>query len=192
MSVWGTIVSTVREIFQTILVSLAIFLFVYVFLVQPHRVKGDSMYPNFFDGELLLTEKVTYRIYEPKRGDVVVFRAPTGRKVDFIKRIIGLPGETVRVGDGEIFVNGKKLTESYETQATGGNVSTTLGQDQYLVLGDNRGSSSDSRSFGPIEKSSIRGRALLVYWPFYKSKSAGGLRIVSRVNYGVPDTFYDR
>lgn len=182
----------IREIFQTILVSLAIFLFVYVFLVQPHRVKGDSMLPNFFDGELLLTEKVTYRIYKPERGDVVVFRAPTGRKVDFIKRIIGLPSETVRIDDGKIYINNEQLAESYETQETGGIVFATLGQKQYFVLGDNRGSSSDSRSFGPIEINAIRGRAWFVYWPIFKSDGSGGLRILSRVNYGIPDTFYDR
>lgn len=192
MDVWRAIILTIKEIFQTILVSLLIFLFVYVFLVQPHRVKGDSMRPNFVDGELLLTEKVTYRIYKPQRGDVVVFRAPTARKVDFIKRIVALPGERVEVEDGRVYINDERLNESYETQETGGDISITLSENQYFVLGDNRGSSSDSRSFGPIFKSSIRGRAWLVYWPIYKSQNSGGIRIIGRVNYSISDTFYDR
>lgn len=191
MGIWHAVFLTFREIFQTVLISLVIFLFVYVFLVQPHRVKGDSMLPNFYDGELLLTEKVTYKIYKPERGDVVVFRAPTGRKVDFIKRVIGLPNEKVRVEEGRVFINDELLSESYETQQTGGNVSVVLGQNQYFVLGDNRGSSSDSRSFGPIEQNTIRGRAWVVYFPIVKTSSSGGLRMLSRVHYSITNSFYN-
>ena len=192
MSFKNAILSLIREIVQTVLVSLAIFLFVYVFLVQPHRVKGESMMPNFHDGELVLTEKVSYRLYTPQRGDVIVFRAPSSRNVDFIKRIIGLPGESIRLEDGSIFINGEKLIESYETQSTIGTVEITLGQDQYYVLGDNRNASSDSRSFGPISRDSIRGRTWLVYWPIVKSSNSGGFRIISKINYNVANTFNDR
>src|SRR3989344_8856948 len=100
MKIQEGVVTTFKEIFQTALISLAIFLFVYIFLVQPHRVKGESMVPNYEDGELLLTEKVSYRFTSPNRGDVIVFEAPVGRKVDFIKRLVGMPGETVAVHDG--------------------------------------------------------------------------------------------
>ncbi|OGD87601.1 signal peptidase I [Candidatus Curtissbacteria bacterium RIFCSPHIGHO2_01_FULL_41_11] len=182
-----TILSVIGEILQTILVSLAIFLFVYVFLVQPHRVKGESMLPNFYDGELLLTEKVTYRLYKPDRGDVIVFRAPSSQNVDFIKRVIGLPGEKIRIEDGSVFINGEKLAEPYETQPTTGTVEVAIGNDQYFVLGDNRNASSDSRSFGPISKDSIRGRTWLVYWPLWKSVKSDGLRIVSKVSYSILD-----
>lgn len=188
MSLKSFLVDTFKEVAQTIAISLAIFFFVYVFLVQPHRVKGESMIPNFADGELLLTEKVTYRLYKPARGDVIVFKAPGPRDVDFIKRIIGLPGESVRVEDNAIFINNQKLQEPYETQQTQGSVNTTLGDNQYYVLGDNRGSSSDSRVFGPIEKDSIRGRAWLIYFPIFRTAKSQGARIVSRVNYGIPDT----
>ena len=184
--------STIREILQTAVISLAIFLFVYIFLIQPHRVKGDSMLPNFYDGELLLTEKVSYRFDKPERGDVVVFEAPFPKKVDFIKRTIGLPGDSVKIEDGKIMINSENLRENYETQSTGGNINVKLGQDQYFVLGDNRNSSSDSRSFGPIGQKSIKGRAWLVYWPVVKSQKSGGFRIISRVDYSIPDTFYDR
>lgn len=187
-----TAFSVIGEILQTILVSLAIFLFVYVFLVQPHRVKGESMIPNFHDGELLLTEKVTYRLYKPARGDVIVFKAPNSRNVDFIKRVIGLPGEQVRIENGSVFINGEKLDEPYETQQTSGTEEIAVGQDQYFVLGDNRNASSDSRSFGPISKQSIRGRTWLVYWPIWKRNNSGGFRLISKINYAIPNTFNDR
>lgn len=150
------------------------------------------MVPNFADGELLLTEKVTYRLYRPARGDVIVFKAPGPRNVDFIKRIIGLPGDNVKIENNAIYINGQKLQEPYETQQTQGSVNVTLGDTQYFVLGDNRGSSSDSRVFGPIERGSMRGRAWLVYFPIFKTNKSSGARIVSRVNYGIPDTLNNR
>lgn len=192
MSIREAVIATIGEILQTAVISLFIFLFVYLVLVQPHRVKGDSMLPNFHDGELLLTEKVSYRFDKPGRGDVIVFVAPYPKKVDFIKRVIGLPNDSIRIKDGVIFINGDKLSEKYETQSTLGNIDIKLGNDQYYVLGDNRNSSSDSRSFGAIEKKSIKGRAWLVYWPLAKSQKSGGFRIISRVDYSIPDTFYDR
>ncbi|OGD93201.1 signal peptidase I [Candidatus Curtissbacteria bacterium RIFCSPHIGHO2_01_FULL_41_44] len=192
MSVREVIVNAIKEIVQTALISLGIFFFVYIFLVQPHRIKGDSMMPNFENGELLLTEKVSYYLYKPSRGDVVVFKAPGTRNVDFIKRIIGLPGDIVHLEDGTVFINDQKLQESYETQKTQGSLSVSLSQNQYFVLGDNRGSSSDSRSFGPIDQKTIKGKAWLVYWPIFKSSNSGGLRLIPRIDYGVPDTFYDR
>ena len=158
MDIRQTLWAVIREIIQTALVSLAIFLFVYVFLVQPHRVKGESMLPNFSDGELLLTEKVSYYFSKPARGDVIVFEAPNAHKVDFIKRIVGLPGETVSIENETVEINGHPLSENYTNSATQGNSTITLDQNQYFVLGDNRNSSSDSRSFGPINKSSFRGR----------------------------------
>lgn len=170
------------EVLHTALISLAIFFFVYILIVQPHRVKGESMVPNFADGELLLTEKVSYRFQDVKRGDVVVFAAPTARKVDFIKRIIGLPGDSVEIQNGSVFINGKELKEPYETQSTDGNLNTTVGENHYFVLGDNRMASSDSRSFGTIEKGAIKGRAWLVYWPISK------WRLISRVNYSVSNS----
>lgn len=192
MSIRHAIATTLKEILQTAAISMAIFLFVYVFLVQPNRIRGDSMLPNFFDGELILTEKISYKLYKPARGDVIVFRAPTSRNVDFIKRIVGLPQETVRVEDGVVFVNDEKLIEPYEPATTQGRVEVRLGEGEYYVLGDNRGSSSDSRSFGPIEAKTIKGRAWIVYWPILSTGNSRGLRTFSRVDYGIPDTFDDR
>lgn len=189
MAFRATLVTIFKEVTQTALISLLIFLLVYVFLIQPHRVKGESMVPNFTDGELLLTEKVSYRFSKPKRGDVIVFRAPTPQKVDFIKRIIGLPKETVEIVDGTILINGQKLDEPYETQKTEGNIKVMVPDEQYFVLGDNRRASSDSRVFGPIEKKSLKGRSWLVYWPIFDKDDSDGARFISRVKYSIPNPF---
>ncbi len=181
------LLSAVGEILQTALISLAIFLFVYVFIVQPHRIKGESMDPNFADGELVLTEKVSYYFGDVKRGDVVVFKAPN-RNVDYIKRIIGLPGETIKIEDGVVFVNDQRIEEPYETQQTQGSGSLKLPDGEYFVLGDNRGSSSDSRSFGSIKRNSIKGRAWLIYFPIIKTAKSQGARIISRVHYSISNS----
>ncbi len=190
---WGTI----KEIFVTGLISFAIYLFVSIFLVQPHRVKGESMLPNFRDGELLLTEKVTYRLNKPKRGDVIVFHPPESlgslkviiSDLSYIKRIIGLPGENVKIEGGTVYINGQRLTEYYIGVPTGGTMNVDLLPNQYIVLGDNRGASSDSRVFGPIKDSEIVGRVWIVYWPIFRSTRANGARVVSGANYGIPDAF---
>lgn len=171
-----------REIFQTLLISFTGFLILYIFVIQPHRVKGDSMLPNFIDGELLLTEKVSYHFSDPHRGDVIVFRTPIGNKVDFIKRIVGLPGEEIKITGGQISINGKQLKENYVPGVTDGNLSLILGENQYFVLGDNRRSSSDSRSFGPISKKSFRGHVWLVYWPILRAQEKSGLRLIPRID----------
>lgn len=183
MGLKNAVISTIKEVLNTAIVSLAIFLVFYVFLIQPHRVKGESMMPNLKDGELILTEKVSYRFYEPKRGDIIVFKAPGTNDVDYIKRIIGLPGDQIIISDGTIYVNGRKLKEKYETQSTNSSVDLKIPSSEYFVLGDNRAASSDSRTFGPIKRSVIEGRAWIVYWPIIKLGNYDGARIVSRVDY---------
>jgi len=136
------------------------------------------MYPSFEDEEFLLTDKISYRFNEPQRGDVVVFKAPPSepcapRGCEYIKRIIGLPGETVRIENNAIFINNKKLEEFFlpaDVTIQGGNFlpigkTITLEEDEYLLLGDNRSYSRDSREFGPIERKNLVGKAWLVYWP---------------------------
>ncbi len=132
------------------------------------------MQPNFPNGEYLLTDKITYRFHEPKRGDVIVFKPPVNPNEEFIKRIIGLPGETVSINRGKIYINGKLLPETYlkDTVVTSGEDFLTEGKQytvpagKYFVCGDNRPVSSDSRSWGPITKAEITGRAWLIYYPF--------------------------
>lgn len=183
MKVESNIISTFKEIFQTALISLVVFLVVYIFLVQPHRVKGDSMVPTFEDGELLLTEKIAYRFGDVERGDVVVFEAPIGRNVDFIKRVIGLPGEKIEIRGDAIYINGLKLEEEYLGVTTQGNADLKLGENEYFVMGDNRSASSDSRAFGAIKRSSIRGRVWFVYWPIISTNVYAGARVISGVHY---------
>ena len=166
------------DILEVIVFAVAIFLFLYLLVLQPHKIKGASMEPNFPNGEYLLTDKVTYRFGEPKRGDVIVFKAPTGNGDEYIKRIIGLPGETITVRNGKVYINGKELREIYipDISPTYGsnfleeNEVFTVPAGNYFVLGDNRPHSSDSRAFGPITKDKITGRAWVIYWPF---KNAG-------------------
>lgn len=183
MSLKNAVISTIKEILNTAIVSLAIFLVFYVFLIQPHRVKGESMTPNLRDGELILTEKVSYRFSEPKRGDIIVFKAPGTNDVDYIKRIIGLPDDQLIISNGAIYVNGRILKEKYETQSTNSSVDLTIPSNEYFVLGDNRAASSDSRTFGPIKRSVIEGRAWVVYWPLIKLGNYNGTRVISRADY---------
>lgn len=131
------------------------------------------MEPSFFDGEYLLTDKLSYRIGQPKRGDVIVFAAPPNEKEDFIKRIIALPGERVAIRNNQVFVNDKELEEGYLGEGTftfSGSLlaedkQISLGENEYFVLGDNRNHSSDSRVWGSVPAKNIVGRAWLVYWP---------------------------
>lgn len=160
------------DILQTVLLAVAIFMLAYLFLTQPHKVDGHSMDPNFHDGEYLLSNKLSYRTGEPKRGDVIVFNAPQDRSKDYIKRIIALPGESVMVKDGKVYVNNQLLKESYipeKLTVPGAFLSDgreyRAVKEEYIVFGDNRSHSSDSRSWGPIKKRDIIGRAWFVYWP---------------------------
>jgi len=161
------------DILEVVVLAVAIFLLVYLLLLQPHKIKGDSMKPNFLDGEFLLTDKISYRFGEPSRGDVVVFKAPVGNGEEFIKRIIGLPGETISVKEGKVLINGTVLAESYLPDITitssGGFLSEgkeiMVSPENFVVFGDNRSHSSDSRSWGFVSKEKITGRAWLIYWP---------------------------
>lgn len=165
--------SSAIDIIETIVLPFALFMIIYLVFFQPHQVKGTSMVPNFEDGELLLTDKISYRLGEPKRGDVIVFHSPTNRRDDFIKRVIGLPGNQVLVKDGKVFVNDKQLDEKYlpDTFITapgaslGEGIPYTVPKDEYIVFGDNRAHSSDSRSWGSVKRKEIIGKAWVVYWP---------------------------
>ena len=161
------------DFIEVVVFAIAIFLFVYLLILQPHKIKGASMEPNFPNGEYLLTDKVTYRLREPERGDVVVFKAPQANGDEFIKRIIGEPGETITIKDGFVFINRKRLVENYLPKSVKTEARSFLkeGQeikipgDQYVVLGDNRPFSSDSRDWGFVTKIDMTGRAWLIYWP---------------------------
>ena len=161
------------DILQVLVFAVAIFLFVYLLILQPHKIKGDSMQPNFPDGEFLLTDKVSYRFGEPERGDVVVFEPPNSNGDEFIKRIIGLPGETISIENSKIVINGSALDETYIDDSLrsdggaflSGNKQVIVPSDNYFVLGDNRPHSSDSRIWGFVPVDNITGKAWVIYWP---------------------------
>ncbi|MCJ7805132.1 signal peptidase I [Patescibacteria group bacterium] len=174
------------DIIEVIFMALALFLFIYLLILQPHKIKGASMMPNFPDSEFLLTDKVSYRFGEPKRGDVIVFKAPINENEEFIKRIIGLPGDKVEVKSGKFYVNDKLLDEhAYldDSVYTSGadfsqeGTAVVVPAGKYYVLGDNRPHSSDSRYWGFVTKKEITGRAWLIYWPINK------IGIVQKVRY---------
>jgi signal peptidase I len=147
------------------------------------------MVPTFHDLEYILTDKVSYRFSAPQRGDVVVFQAPKDHELDFIKRVIGLPGEKIKIQNGSVFIyndknpGGVKLNEPYTSDpytspgdfAKEGST-TSIAADQYFVMGDNRPRSSDSRVWGLVTRKEIVGRAWLRYWPLNKIKFIPGLK----------------
>ncbi len=161
------------DVLEVIVFAVGIFFFIYLLIMRPHKISGQSMMPNFKDGEFLLTEKVTYYTRNPDRGDVVVFMPPVSTTDEFIKRVIGLPGERIMIQNGRVYINDKLLPEAYiddEPITNGGPFLTdskqyTVPEGQYFVMGDNRQNSSDSRYWGPITKKAMTGRAWVSYWP---------------------------
>ncbi|KKS70432.1 MAG: putative signal peptidase I-2 [Candidatus Magasanikbacteria bacterium GW2011_GWE2_42_7] len=149
------------ELVKIVVLAALTIVVVRYFLFKPFYVKGESMAPTFYENEYLIVDELSYRLRDPKRGEVVVFRSPTSPEDFYLKRVIGLPGERVRVENGNVTicqVECTVLSESYLNGIkTDGDVAFTLGDDQYLVLGDNRGASYDSRRFGPISKESMQG-----------------------------------
>ena len=167
--------SAVKEVVSC-LVYLILFAAVAFFLIQyvgeRTVVSGDSMLPTLQNGDNLIVDKLSYRFRDPKRFEIVVFPFRYQEDTYYIKRIIGLPGETVQIHDGNIYINGKQLKEDYGREAIRNpglaSEAVTLGEDEYFVLGDNRNNSADSRepSVGNIQKKDILGRAWLRIWPF--------------------------
>jgi signal peptidase I len=166
------VISSILEFIKTVAIIVVIAFLVRFFLIQPFVVEGQSMEPNFHDREYLLVNKLVYRLHKPQRGDVIVFHPPSRPDINYIKRIIALPGDTVDIQDDKILVNGVQIDEPY----LGGNktliqnspvahLKETLGQDMYFVLGDNREHSSDSREIGDIPAANIIGKAWIVVFP---------------------------
>lgn len=162
------------ELIKIVLIAVVIIIPIRYFLFQPFYVRGASMEPNFHDNEYLIIDEITYRFTEPQRGEIVVVRDPKNHSEFLIKRIIGLPGESVQVSEGHVFVynstnpEGIELVEPYLASyiVTTNDQRVDVGTDEYFVMGDNRPVSLDSRSFGPLLKKNIIGRAWLRVWPF--------------------------
>ena len=162
------------EIAQVLVLAVSIFLFVYLLIMQPHKISGASMEPNFHDNEYLLTDKLSYRFSKPQRGEIVVFKAPpTNYEEEYIKRIIAIPGDTVEIIGDQMYVNGELLNEPYLAAGLRTEPGGFLGRGQiitlpagaYFMMGDNREHSKDSRHFGFVPEDKITGKAWFVYWP---------------------------
>ena len=165
------------EILKIVIISLAIIIPIRYFLIQPFFVNGASMDPNFFNGDYLIIDEISYRFKEPARGDVVIFRYPLDHSQFFIKRIIGLPEETIKIEDGKVIINNGSEkpfvldeTAYLKDTYTAGNVEISLASNEYFVLGDNRQASSDSRKWGELNRRYIIGRAWIRAWPFNRVK----------------------
>ncbi|HEX7959503.1 MAG TPA: signal peptidase I [Terriglobales bacterium] len=160
---WGWM----RDLF----ISIGISAFIIIFLYQPVEVEGTSMLPGLQDQERIFVNKFVYKFEAIQRGDIVVFHYPLDPSKSYIKRVIGVPGDHIRIVDGTVYVNDQPLTEPYvpsEYFDIRSMVETTVPENSYFVLGDHRSMSNDSRDFGPVSQNYIFGKAVLVYWPVDK------------------------
>ncbi len=182
-SLWSSVKLFIAETLKVVFLSLAIIIPVRYFLIQPFYVKGASMEPTYLDHEYLIIDEISYRWRDPVRGEVVVFRPPNNQKQYYIKRVIGIPGDRVKVTGGRVYLyneanpSGEKLDEPYLGVSTNGvsgeggvvqtygEVDVVLKDNQFFVLGDHREASLDSRVFGPIDRRTIVGRTWLRGWP---------------------------
>jgi signal peptidase I len=153
---------------RDLIISVLIAAFIIVFLYQPVRVEGTSMLPMLEDQDRLFINKIAYRVGDIHQGDVVVFEYPRDHTKSYIKRVIGLPGDHLRIDHGFVYVNGIRLTESYvpaRYEDDRSEAEMVLPPHEYFLMGDHRSISSDSREFGPVERNLIYGKAVFVYWP---------------------------
>lgn len=162
------------ETIKVVVVSLIVIVGIRSFIMQPFFVDGKSMEPNFYDGDYLIVDEVSYKFWEPKRGDVIIFHYPYDTREFYIKRIIGLPGEKIEIKDNKIIIynnenkDGMFINENVyipDSAIILGNYTRELKNDEYYVLGDNRAASSDSRFWGVLEKRFIVGKAWIRAWP---------------------------
>lgn len=174
LSILRKVYSFLIDTLQSLLIAAAVFLVIYQFILRPFEVKGDSMIPNFQNNEYVLTNVIGLRLKEPELGDVIVFKAPPDPKKAFIKRVIGIPGDEVKIIGGKVFVNDKTLSENkYLPSTTKTRSGSFLSQGEvkivpkgeYFVMGDNRDFSQDSREWGFVKKDMITGYSFFVYWP---------------------------
>ena len=192
MSIIKGIITFIMEIIETIVFVGSIFIVTYLFILQPNQIKGASMVPTFENGDYIFTSKITYKLRKPIRGDVVVFHSPNNPDIEFIKRVIGTPGETVLIHDHEVYIEGQKITEGYISEKTNlipGSFATEgipiiVPEGQYFVMGDNRPRSSDSREFGTIPENSIVGQVFYRYFPASKMGAIKNpLSFIERVHF---------
>lgn len=165
-------IAFITDITKIVIISLIIIIPVRYFIVQPFFVRGASMEPTYNQGDYLLVDELSYRFSEPLRGDVIIFKFPNDTTQFYIKRIIGLPKETISINNGRVIIKngavpqGFVLDESYLLEGfVNGSVEIKLDNNEYFVLGDNRGASHDSRRWGPLQRNFIIGKVFLRAWP---------------------------
>lgn len=174
--------SYLLELIEVVAIALLIVIPIRMYLITPFFVRGQSMEPNFEDGDYLIIDKLSFRVSEPERGDIIVFKAPLDAQSFYIKRIVGMPGETVKVVDGEVVIvndnypDGWKLNEKYLEghYNTPGNIQIKLNNGEYFVMGDNREASYDSREWGSLRGDKIVGKVWLRLAPLNKAKAFFG------------------
>ena len=160
--------SSLRGWMRDLILSVIVSIFIIVFLYQPVRVEGTSMLPMLEDQDRLFINKMAYRVGEIHRNDVVVFLYPRDHEKSYIKRVIALPGDDLRIDHGRVYVNGERVVEKYVPPRFADDRSlpdTVIPEHEYFVMGDHRSISSDSREFGPVDRNLIYGKAAFVYWP---------------------------
>jgi signal peptidase I len=156
--------SVLIDTFETLI--LAAILFASINLISARiRVDGDSMVPTLISGEYVVVNRLSYRFGSPQRGDIIVFHFPRNPEEEYIKRVIGLPGDVIEVMNGSVFINGQPLDENYLNVKTNYVGKWEVPADQFFVLGDNRNNSSDSHDWGMVPLDYVVGKAILVYWP---------------------------
>lgn len=154
-----------HQVLAIVLIAVGVFLLLRA-TVQSFVVYGSSMEPNLEDGQRLIVNKVVYRLRDPQRGEVIVFLPPAGQRVDFIKRIIALPGDTVEIKDGLVYINDSAIDEPYVKSSPSYTMAKReIPEGKYFVLGDNRNNSNDSHSWGTVPRENIIGEAWLSIWP---------------------------
>lgn len=164
-----SVVSFTWEVAKIVLIAFVLVVGLRMFVFQPFLVRGASMEPNFHNWDYLIVDEISYRFQDPERGEVIVFKFPNDPSQRYIKRIVGLPGETVTVRGGQVSISlgseDIQLDESYLSSDTSGTVETTLGENEYFVMGDNRRYSSDSRVWGALREDFIIGRVFVRVFP---------------------------
>lgn len=174
------------DILETFVIGIGFFVIVYSFIASPHVIIGTSMDDSFANGEFLFADKVSYRMHNPERGDVIIFKF--SESADYIKRIIGLPGDKIMLHDGFVYLNGTKMIETayikngaytFGMSFLSNDKTITVPKGEYFVLGDNREESSDSRQWGYVSRDVIEGKAWCIYWPLNK---VGGVTPVTYKN----------
>ena len=160
--------SPLREVFESLLIAVVLAVIIRMFILQPFYIPSGSMEPTLQINDRIIVSKISYRLYEPERGDIVVFKFPLDTKRDFVKRLIGKGGETVEIRDNKLYINNKLTPENYLPPGLKMNSDfgpAVVPEGHYLMLGDNRNNSDDGRKWGPLPRDLIIGKAVTIYWP---------------------------